>query len=117
MEPDVSPLATLDRDQLRDITMNDEELMREALNALWDDTTENVCKLEQAVKVRDGERCVRLAHYSKGACANLGANRAAAVFRAIETQARQSEFERCTESLSALAIALEELKTEIAAGV
>ena len=117
VEPDVSKLATLDRDQLRDITMNDEELMRDVLKALWDDTAENVCRLEDAVKLRDGERCARLAHYSKGACANLGANRAAAVFRAIEVQARHSQFDRCTESLSGLAMALEELRTEIAAVV
>jgi HPt (histidine-containing phosphotransfer) domain-containing protein len=116
VEPDANPLATLDREQLRDITMNDEELMREALNALWDDTTANVPRLEEAVKQHDSDRCVRLAHYSKGACANLGANRAAAVFRNIEMEARQSHFHECGESLCALARALEELKAEIASG-
>lgn len=117
MEPDANPLPTLDREQLRDITMNDEELMREALHALWDDTAANVPKLEEAVHSRDSDQCVRLAHYSKGACANLGANRAAAVFRNIEMEARQSHFDQCADSLSALAKVLEDLKDEIASGI
>lgn len=95
--------------------MDDEELMREVLSALWDDTSANVPRLAAAVRNRDREQCIRLAHYSKGACANVGANAAAALFRDIEGDAREEEFGRCAESLAALATALEDLRVEIAA--
>ncbi len=93
----------LDREQLREVTMDDEDLMREVLSVLWDDTSAHVPKLEAAVRNRDLEQCVRLAHYSKGACANVGASAAAKVFRRIEHDARAAEFGRCEESLAALA--------------
>jgi HPt (histidine-containing phosphotransfer) domain-containing protein len=105
----------LDREQLRDITMDDQELMRELLSALWEDTSMNVPKLEAAVRNQDKEQCVRLAHYSKGACANVGASAAAAVFRQIETEAKHDDFDQCTKSLQALGMALSRLKAEIAA--
>jgi HPt (histidine-containing phosphotransfer) domain-containing protein len=108
-------IPALDRTQLRDITMDDEDLMREVLSALWDDTLLHVAKLETAVRNHDREQCVRLAHYSKGACANVGASAAAAVFRRIEVDAREDEFDRCAQSLVALGAALEQLKMEIAA--
>ena len=105
----------LDREQLRDITMDDEKLMREVLSALWDDTSAHVAKLEAAVRSHDRDQCVRLAHYSKGACANIGASATAAVLRRIEVDARQARFEGCERSLGALATALEQLRAEILA--
>jgi HPt (histidine-containing phosphotransfer) domain-containing protein len=111
----IEAAPVLDREQLRDVTMDDEDLMREVLSVLWEDTTAQVPKLEAAVRNRDGELCVRLAHYSKGACANVGASAAARVFRRIEQDARAAEFGRCEESLAALGAALVELQGEIAA--
>lgn len=110
----IEAIPALDREQLRDVTMDDEDLMREVLGVLWDDTSAQVPKLEEAVRSRDQEQCVRLAHYSKGACANVGASAAARVFRRIEQDARAAEFSRCEESLSALGSALLELQAEIA---
>lgn len=95
--------------------MDDEQLMREVLAALWEDTSANVPKLEAAVRKRDREQTVRLAHYSKGACANVGATAAADLFRSIESEARHDEFGRCAESLAALGAVLEDLRAEIAA--
>ena len=105
----------LDREQLRDITMGDEELMREVLAALWDDTAAQIVKLNAAVRAGDAEQCMRLAHYSKGACANLGANAAAATFLQIESGARARQLEKCAESLAALASVLQELRGEMRA--
>ena len=110
----IEAIPTLDREQLRDVTMDDEDLMREVLSVLWDDTAAQVPKLEAAVRNHDQEQCVRLAHYSKGACANVGASAAAGVFRRIEQDAREAEFSRCEESLAALRTALMELQAEIA---
>lgn len=88
--------------QLRDITLDDEELMREVLTALIEDTSKHLDLLDSAIRAHDQERCKRLAHYCKGACANVGANAAAAVLRRIELDANSQDFDDCAESLSAL---------------
>jgi HPt (histidine-containing phosphotransfer) domain-containing protein len=78
----------LDRDQLRDITMDDDELMHEILATLLDDTSAQIHKLASAVTDADASLCMRLAHYCKGSCGNVGANATAAVFRDIERYAK-----------------------------
>ena len=105
--------AVLDREQLRDITLDDQDLMREILAVLVDDTSTQIPKLASAVLESDSNLCIRLAHYCKGACSNVGANAAAAVFRDIERQARDLEFQRCTASLAALATEMERLRAEV----
>ena len=75
--------------------------MREVLTALIEDTSKHVELLDSAIRAQDQERCKRLAHYCKGACANVGAN-AAAVLRRIEQDASSQDFDDCAESLSAL---------------
>jgi HPt (histidine-containing phosphotransfer) domain-containing protein len=102
----------LDREQLRDITLEDEELMREILSALIEDTSQQLVLLDSAIQAQDPERCKRLAHYCKGACANVGANAAAAVLRRMEHEALAQDFGRCAESLAALTEELERLKDE-----
>jgi HPt (histidine-containing phosphotransfer) domain-containing protein len=102
--------AVLDRDQLRDITLEDEEMMREILAALIADTSQQLALLDAAIRDQDTERCKRLAHYCKGACANVGANAAAAVLRRIEKEALSRDFNQCAESLAALGTELERLK-------
>ncbi|SPF53939.1 Hpt protein [Candidatus Sulfopaludibacter sp. SbA4] len=104
--------TVLDREQLRDITLNDEELMREILTALIDDTSRQIPLLEMAIREGDSQRCMRLAHYSKGACANVGAAAAAAVLKTIEHQAASREFQECSQSLSALVTEVDRLRSE-----
>jgi HPt (histidine-containing phosphotransfer) domain-containing protein len=57
---------------------------------------------------------VRLAHYSKGACANLGANSAAALLKRIEVKAMTAEFADCRSSLVSLEREIELLRMESA---
>lgn len=109
---DFPAAAVLDRDQLRDITLDDAELMREIVNALIDDTARQIQLLEMAIREQDGQRCARLAHYSKGACANVGANAAAAVLKTIEGKAATGDFQQCSASLAALIGELDRLRTE-----
>lgn len=104
--------VTLDRERLRDITLNDGELMREILAALVDDTAKQVGLLDAAIRHRDGAACKRLAHYAKGACASAGADAAAALLNQIERSASTGEFERCQASLNALAVQLDLLRSE-----
>jgi len=92
--------------------MDDSDLMRDILSALLEDTTQQVALLEAAIRNGDVQACVRLAHYSKGACANVGANRAAGVLKSIEFSAAHAEFQKCGESLAALAGEIELLRSE-----
>jgi HPt (histidine-containing phosphotransfer) domain-containing protein len=102
----------LDREQLRDITLEDQELMREILAALIDDTSQQLSLIDAAIQAQDRDGCKRLAHYCKGACANVGANAAAAVLRRMEQEALSQDFTHCAESLVALGEELERLKLE-----
>jgi HPt (histidine-containing phosphotransfer) domain-containing protein len=95
-------ITVLDRDQLRDITLDDEELMREILTELINDTSRQILLLDSAIRERDSQKCMRLAHYSKGACANVGANAMAAVLKEIEKEAGRGAFPECVTSLTAL---------------
>src|ERR1051326_5771924 len=82
--------------------MDDRELMREILAALIDDTTRQSGLIEAAIRDRDAHRCGRLAHYSKSACINCGANAAAAALQKIEQGAASADLAACHESLASL---------------
>jgi HPt (histidine-containing phosphotransfer) domain-containing protein len=107
-----SSSIVLDRDQLRDITLDDEDLMREILAALIDDTSQQLQQLESAIRNQDSMLCMRLAHYSKGACANVGANAAASLFESIEARAKDRDFNDCGASLVNLNYQLDRLRSE-----
>ena len=51
--------AVLEIEQLRDVTMNDPELMREILGALVDDTSHQLELLETAIRQQDSNLCQR----------------------------------------------------------
>jgi len=102
--------TVLDIEQLREVTMNDEDLMREILAVLVDDTARQLGYLEVAIREANSQKCIRLAHYCKGACANVGANRAAGIFKQIEKSAAENRFQECTRSLAGLAQELDSLR-------
>ena len=104
----------LDREQLKEITLDDQELMREVLSALIQDTSQQLALLDAAIREQNVDRCMRLAHYSKGACANVGANRAAAVLKRMEQHAARADFADCTRSLEALIAEIDHLRHEAA---
>ena len=107
-------LSVLDREQLRNITLEDEELMREVLAALIDDTSRQLMLLDEAIRKGNAGETIRLAHYSKGACANVGARSTAALLQEIERTAARGDFADCGESLRSLAAELDKLRTEAA---
>jgi HPt (histidine-containing phosphotransfer) domain-containing protein len=102
----------LDRAQLREITLEDEVLMRELLAALIADTELQLPLLEVAIRNADSQRCARLAHYCKGACANLGAKAAAMVLTELERNAKIGAMEECSRQLAALTMEVDRLRTE-----
>jgi len=104
--------TVLDREQLRDVTLDDADLMREILSALIDDTSRQIELLGSAIREGNSQKCVRLAHYSKGACANVGAQAAAAVLKNIEKKAAENRFDECSASLGVLVLEVDRLRTE-----
>jgi HPt (histidine-containing phosphotransfer) domain-containing protein len=107
--------TVLDRDQLREVTLDDDLLMREILAALVDDTKRQMALLDTAIREQDATRCMRLAHYSKGACANVGASSAAAILKEIESKAAERNFQECGAALVKLAREVDLLNSEAAA--
>ncbi|RPH38045.1 MAG: Hpt domain-containing protein [Planctomycetota bacterium] len=104
------PVSVLDRQQLREVTLNNSELMREILDALIEDSSRQTPQIEAAIRAQDSPRIMRLAHYSKGACANVGARAAASVLEDIERCARRGEYRQCDASLAALGRELDRLR-------
>ncbi len=100
---------------MRDVTLNDEELMREILASLIDDSSRQLVLLDAAIREHDADRTARLAHYSKGACANVGANVAAEALRSIELCAKGAEFAACSEPLAVFGREIEKLREEAGA--
>jgi HPt (histidine-containing phosphotransfer) domain-containing protein len=107
--------TVLDRDQLREVTLDDDLLMREILAALVDDTKRQMVLLDAAIREQDATRCMRLAHYSKGACANVGASGAAAILKQIECKAAERNFPECEAALVKLAQEVDLLNSEATA--
>jgi HPt (histidine-containing phosphotransfer) domain-containing protein len=107
--------AVLDRGQLREVTLDDDALMREILAALVDDTKRQMVLLDAAIREQDVTRCMRLAHYSKGACANVGASGAAAILKEIESKAAERNFPECVAALVRLGREVELIDLEAAA--
>jgi HPt (histidine-containing phosphotransfer) domain-containing protein len=99
--PDLAEAPVFDIKQLRNICMEDAQLMREVTVALVSDTSSQIPALKDAIEDADSTRCARLAHYVKGACANVGAVALAALMKSIERSAATGDFAACRASLGA----------------
>jgi len=104
----------LDLEQLKSVTLDDEDLMREILGTLIDDTGRQLRALERAVAQADAKETVRIAHYSKGACANVGATSTAGILQEIERKAKAGDLEACGASLASLQAEFEKLRAAAA---
>ena len=110
----IDQAIVLDQRQLRGITLNDEDLIREVLAALVDDTSKQLGLLAGAIRDQDPQKTMRLAHYCKGACANVGANALASVLKRLEQQAELHSFEDCAVTFTNLTQELERFREEAA---
>ena len=108
----LDPDTVLDRQQLRDITLDDSDLMREILDTLVSDTSAQLALLDQAIRDQDGQRTARLAHYCKGACANVGANAMATLLKRLELEAVAGKFGEAELCYASLPVELERLRHE-----
>ena len=113
--PNHTEVPVFDVNQLRNVCMEDQELMRELVTALIDDANQQIPVLKDAVEHADSTRAARLAHYVKGACANVGAASMAALLKSIESSAIAGNFSACRTSLVNLSAELQKFSTEAAA--
>jgi len=106
--------VVLDIDQLRNVCMEDSELMRELVTTLIDDASQQIPALTEAVEQADATQCARLAHYVKGACANVGAVSMATLLKQIERSAKAGDLDACRASLNHLTAELQKFSSEAA---
>ncbi len=111
MQP-ADPTAVLDRAQLKNITMDDEFLMREIVSALVADTAQQIEKIKDALGRGASDECARLAHSARGACGNVGASAMWALFSAIEMDAKNGDLAQCHARLGQLDTEFEKLRQE-----
>ncbi|MBK9168294.1 MAG: Hpt domain-containing protein [Bryobacterales bacterium] len=100
----------LDMAQLRNITLNDESLMREIVAALVEDTGAQIARLRDAISHGKALDCARLAHSARGACGNVGATLLAEVLAETEAAARAGDVKLCATYLSRLDGELDKLR-------
>jgi HPt (histidine-containing phosphotransfer) domain-containing protein len=107
-------VPVLDLEQLKDITMDDPDLMREILDSLISDTSRQLVALERALAESNAKEAMRVAHYSKGACANVGATSTALILLEIEKEAAAGDLAACGASLQSLQREFQTLRAEAA---
>jgi HPt (histidine-containing phosphotransfer) domain-containing protein len=107
-------VPVLDIEQLKAVTMDDAELMRDILASLITDTGHQLHELERSLLEANTKETVRLAHYSKGACASVGAESTARLLQEIERKAVAGDWEACGASLRSLHIEFQKLQEEAA---
>lgn len=106
--------VVFDIDQLRNVCLEDSELMRELVTALIEDATKQFSALSDAVEHADATRCARVAHYVKGACANVGAVSMAVLLKQIENSATAGDFDACRTSLNNLTAEFQKFSSQAA---
>ncbi len=94
--------------------MGDEGLAQEVLTALLDDAALQLPLLAAAIARHDLELTRRLAHYSKGACASVGANASATALERLESLAARGDVASCLASLRSFEESIENLRRETA---
>src|SRR5437660_12895722 len=108
----ISALLVLDVSQLRNVTLNDEALMREVVAALLSEVSQQIEGLTRAVQRGDAKACITVAHNAYGACGNVGAASMAAIFCSIERQAADGNLGQCRSHVESLKCELEKLRRE-----
>jgi len=86
--------------------------MRELMSALIEDTGRQIELLHTALEQSDTRECARVAHYAKGACANLGAVSAALTLKRVETAAASGDVRACSVSVQLLVAEFDRLREE-----
>ncbi len=90
-------------ERLHQISDADSEFELELLNMLATDMANQLVALQTAVDEQDADKLKHLAHYIKGAAANVGVNSISSIAHHIEERALELQFAEAGELVVALA--------------
>ncbi|MEM9162844.1 MAG: Hpt domain-containing protein [Cyanobacteria bacterium P01_F01_bin.4] len=105
---------TFDWNQLAQLAGSDPEFEQELLGLFVTDIEDSLLRLVAAVATQDTSTVEHLAHYIKGASANVGANALAEAAGQLEQQAQQGNLEQAASAVEALKVRTQEVKHAIA---
>jgi HPt (histidine-containing phosphotransfer) domain-containing protein len=100
---DVDTSLEINWDRLHQISDADAEFELELLHMLAADMEEQLVALQTALQQQDALQLKQLAHYIKGAAANVGVNSISAIASSLEETAVNHKFSDATELLAAMA--------------
>jgi HPt (histidine-containing phosphotransfer) domain-containing protein len=83
----------IDWERLGQISDDDQEFQLELLNMLAADITDQLVALKNAISQQDSTELQQLAHYLKGAIANVGVNSMTSIARQLEDAGRSQQFD------------------------
>jgi HPt (histidine-containing phosphotransfer) domain-containing protein len=89
----------IDWERLGQISDDDEEFQLELLNMLATDITDQLVALKSAINQQNSTELQQLAHYLKGAIANVGVNSMTSIARQLEDDGRNQQFDAAQTSL------------------
>jgi|GEM_PF-3095201 len=99
-------------EKLEDILgTSDIEVLAPLLEAYWDSIQNDIDKLQTAQENRDRESLRQAAHAAKGAALSAGAEPLGEVFKSLETQALEEEWNQLELRFSDALTCIEEIKT------
>ncbi|MEO1400851.1 MAG: Hpt domain-containing protein [Cyanobacteria bacterium J06635_1] len=105
---------TFDWNQLAQLAGDDPEFEQELLGLFVTDIEDSLFRLVEAMDAQDAPTVEHLAHYIKGASANVGANALAEIAGQLEQHAQQSTLEQATPAIEVLKARCQEVKHAIA---
>jgi HPt (histidine-containing phosphotransfer) domain-containing protein len=112
-KPDVLDRAALDA--LREMTGDDPAFLAELLDAYFSDSRALLAAMARALDDGSAADLGRAAHSLKSNSANVGAQRLAALCRALEEQARVGALEDAAERLEQIEVAYEAAESALRA--
>lgn len=103
----------IDRSRLELVCDGDEDFAQELLQLLAADVTEHLPTLAQAITDRDHTALKQIAHYLKGATANVGITSMSGLALALEQVAHQEDFATAQELLASLQTQQQQLVAQV----
>lgn len=110
---DINVLDEKSIDELRNITGNDPEFVREVVQLFLQQLPELVLNLKAALKSQEAEALKRSAHTLKGASRNIGALRLGAFCEKIESNSISYDTSNINELIDTLDSLVQETSDEI----
>ena len=103
-------VKNFDPEQLEQLAGGDKAFEKELLKMFVDDTENSLSQLDAAIGLGDQTAVQELAHYIKGASANVGAVGMSQAAAQLETMAKEGNLQTAVDSLQQLQALHDEVK-------